>query len=418
MAGDSFDIVVVGAGPAGAVAAYAAARRGLNVALVDRRTFPRDKACGDGIGPGAVQVLRRLGLGAIFEGHPAVTELTVFAPDGGRLDSVIPPIDGRPMYGHIITRYDFDDYLVRAAISAGATDLTGVRYLGMTSEPDLRRVELRGSDGTVFDSTVFDSTVSDVGARLVIGADGAYSAVRKTLTGDKTRRSRHQSIALRAYASSDDFLPGGRIGQRLVLDYSSDLLPGYGWLFPLGDGRVNLGVGMPVNELKRRDDELKSVLAAFVERTRSRGIDLGELHDQRAHHLPHVGGMPRLTYPRAALLGDAASMINPVSGEGIAYAVTAAADFIDALPGDLSDGERLNTALARFERDFRRRYRAHFLSCRLYLEMMRHQRPATSILRALQRDPRVLHAGVNLLFGFGSIHPRTVLRILASSRQG
>jgi geranylgeranyl reductase family protein len=408
MARDSFDIVVVGAGPAGAVAAYAATRRGLSVALVDRRTFPRDKACGDGIGPGAVQVLRRLGLGSVFERHPAVTELTVFAPDGGRLDSVIPPIDGRPMCGHIITRYDFDNYLVRAAVSAGAADLTGVRYLGMTREPELRRVELRGSDGTTF----------DVDARLVIGADGAYSAVRRTLTGDKARRSRHQSIALRAYASSDNFLPGGRIGQRLVLDYSSDLLPGYGWLFPLDDGRVNVGVGMLVDELKRRDDDLKSVLAAFVERARARGIDLGELHDQRAHHLPHVGGMPRLTYPRAALLGDAASMINPVSGEGIAYAVTAAADFVDALPGDLGDSGRLNAALTRFERDFRRRYRAHFLSCRLYLEMMRHQRPATSILRALQHDPRVLHAGVNLLFGFGSIHPRTVLRILTSSRRG
>lgn len=407
MARDSFDIVVVGAGPAGAIAAYAAARRGLSVGLVDRRTFPRDKACGDGIGPGAMRVLRRLGLGSVVDGHPAIEQLTVFAPDGGRLDSTIPPIDGQPMFGHIVTRYEFDNALVRAAVSAGAVDLTGVRYQGMTSEPELRRVSLRGPDGTVF----------SVAARLVIGADGAYSAVRRTLADDKARRSRHQSIALRAYASSDDFLPGGRIGQRLVLDYGGDLLPGYGWLFPLSDGRVNIGVGALTNSLRLRDDGLKSMLASFVERTEAHGIRLGELHDQRAHHLPHVGGMPRLTYPRAALLGDAASMINPVSGEGIAYAVTAAADFIDALPGDLGDTGVLNAALARFERDFRRRYRAHFLSCRLYLEMMRHRKPATSILRALERDPRVLHAGVNLLFGFGSIRPQTVLRILASSRR-
>jgi len=397
-----FDLVVIGAGPAGSVAAYAAARRGFGVALVDRRTFPRDKACGDGIGPGAVRVLRELGVGAVFDQHPAVEHLTVFDPDGRRLDSAIPDIDGRPMYGHVITRYDFDDELFRAALDAGATNLTGMRYFDMTAARDSRQVALRASDGS---ETTLD-------ARLVAGADGAYSAVRKTLTHNARRDTRHLSVALRAYASSEDFLPGGSIGPRLILDYSSELLPGYGWVFPLDDGRVNIGVGALVSALKARDDDLKTMLGAFADRTRARGIRLGELHDQRAHQLPHVGGMPKLTYPRAALLGDAASMINPVSGEGIAYAVTAAAEFIEALPKRLDDTVAVNAALSRFERDFRRRYRAHFLSCRLYLELMRHQRTATSILRAIERDPRVLHAGVNLLFGFGSIGPQTVLRLL------
>lgn len=401
-----FDIVVIGAGPAGSVAAYAAARRGFEVALVDRRTFPRDKPCGDGIGPGAVRVLRELGMGAVFEEHPAVEHLTVYDPDGRRLDSEIPDIDGRPMYGHVITRYDFDHELFRAACEAGVTDLTGMRYLSMTAAPDLRQVTLRVSDGT-------ETTVD---ARLVIGADGAYSAVRKTLCGKARRDTRHLSVALRAYASSGDFLPGGSVGPRLMLDYSRELLPGYGWVFPLDDGRVNIGVGALVSALKARDDDLKTMLGAFADRTRARGIHLGELHEQRAHQLPHVGGMPKLTYPRAALLGDAASMINPVSGEGIAYAVTAAAEFVETLPSKLGDAATLNAALSRFERDFRRRYRAHFLSCRLYLELMRHERTATSILRAIERDPRVLHAGVNLLFGFGSIGPQTVLRLLKPTR--
>jgi len=400
---DVFDVVVVGAGPAGAVAAYAASRRGLSVALVDRRTFPRDKACGDGIGPAAVWTLRGLGLGSLFEQHPAIGELTVFGPDGERLDSTIPDVGGRPMSGHVITRHDFDNELYRAAIAAGAADLTGVRYTGMTSTPELRRVELRASDDT--------SAV--VSARLVIGADGAYSSVRRTLADDLHRSAQYSSFALRAYATSEDFLPGGRIGPRLLLDYNGELLPGYGWVFPLGDGRVNIGVGMPVAMLKRRQRDLRTALAQFAERLRHRGIRIGELGKPQAHQLPHVGGMPRLTYPRAALLGDAASMVNPVSGEGIAYAVTAAAEFVEALPDSLADTARLNAALAGFERDFRRRYRAHFRSCRVYLELMRHQRPAASILRALQRDPRVLHAGVDLLFGFGTIHASTVLRILA-----
>ena len=99
-----FDVAVVGAGPAGSFAALCAARRGFSVALIDRSTFPRDKTCGDGIGPGAVRVLHDAGLEEVFDGFQPVQTVTVFGPDGSRSDSAIPDIDGEPASGFIIPR--------------------------------------------------------------------------------------------------------------------------------------------------------------------------------------------------------------------------------------------------------------------------------------------------------------------------
>lgn len=404
MAQDSFDIAVIGAGPAGSVTAYAAARRGLRVALVDRAVFPRDKTCGDGIGPGAVEVVYRLGLDAVFEGCTPIKAVTIFGPRGERLESAISRGDGHAAYGHVISRLELDDRLVREALAAGAEDFTGMRYMSMVATPDAREVELRAADGTL-------RTIS---ASLVVGADGAYSPVRKALTAgaDDGGAKKNLSFAMRAYAESEDFRPGGAFGPRLLFEFSRDLLPNYGWLFPLDDGRVNLGVGGPLEVLQSRGLDLKVLIAMFADKLRDRGIHLGDLHDQRAHHLPHIGGLPKLTYPRAVLLGDAASMINPVSGEGIAYAVTAAEQFVNALPSTLGDRAQLAAALAGFESDFRRRYRAHFVSSRISLRLLRSERWASMLLKAAERDPHMLQDGVELLFGFGRIRASTVGRIL------
>ncbi|HWG28353.1 NAD(P)/FAD-dependent oxidoreductase, partial [Actinospica sp.] len=133
--GADVDIAVVGAGPAGALAAFMAARRGLRVALIDRSTFPRDKTCGDGIGPNAVRVLRDFGLDSVLEGRPRIASVTVLGPAGRLSENPVPEIPGKLTDVFVVPRLEFDEHLFRAALAAGAEDFTGMRYLGM-SESD------------------------------------------------------------------------------------------------------------------------------------------------------------------------------------------------------------------------------------------------------------------------------------------
>lgn len=400
MADGLYDLAVVGAGPAGSTTAIMAARRGLKVALIDRQSFPRDKTCGDGIGPTAVRALNSIGLSDIFDGCLPVRDVTIFGPAGEHLASTIPPIDGEAAYGYVIPRVEFDRRLHCRALAEGADDFQGHRFTGMRLLSEARELDLRTAEGTEL----------TIRARLVVGADGAYSAVRKILDPPKQTKE-HTLLAIRAYAKSPDFLPGTEMGPRLLFEFSRDLLPSYGWIFPADDGRVNIGVGGPIPVLRKRGIELKKQINTFADQMRAKGIQIGELHDVRSHQLPHIAGLARLSHPRAVLLGDAASMINPVSGEGIAYAVAAAIQLGQSLPKNLEDAAAMQTALESFERAFRRHHRAHFASIRISSTMLHSKTWAGILLNAAQRDPRLLEDGVNLLFGFGRIHAGTIARI-------
>lgn len=404
MADEVFDIAVVGAGPAGSFAALCAGRRGFSVALIDRACFPRDKTCGDGIGPGAVRALRSAGLEEVFDGFESVQTVAVLGPDGSRSDSPIPDIDGEPANGFIVPRLEFDYRLFQAAIKAGAHDFTGMRFKTMSAPVPRRHLELRDAGGEKH----------TIAAHLVVGADGAYSAVRRLLVpGKDPSWVRHTGLAMRAYAASDDLWPDGADGPSLMLDFGRDLLPSYGWIFPIGGNQVNIGVGGPLDVLQHRGASLDAMLEAYAARMRAAGMSLGELRSRRGHQLPHVAGLPRLAHPAAVLIGDAASMINPVSGEGIAYGVTAAAELIAALPKDLS-GPALQPSLDRFESEFRAKYRAHFWSSRAVLRMLRNPVSARALVRSMQRDPAVLSDAIGMLFGFGAFRPVTAMRVLRS----
>ncbi|MBR7826333.1 geranylgeranyl reductase family protein [Actinospica sp. MGRD01-02] len=396
-----FDVAVVGAGPAGAIAACVAARRGLRVALIDRNTFPRDKTCGDGIGPGAVRVLRELGIDSVLEGRPRIASITMFGTEGERSESPVPDIRGTSTDVFVVPRLDFDEHLFRAALASGAADMTGTRYVGMSGYDDrARTIELRDASGAR----------KSLRAHLVIGADGVYSTVRKDLVGKDGMDPEYSGIAMRAYVECPDF-EGGAAGASMLFEFDRDLLPSYGWVFPVGDGTVNIGVGLPISQLRERGADLRRLLAEFADRLRERGLEIGEIRDERAHQLRALMEMPPLTFERAALIGDAASMINPVSGEGIAYAMTAAQRLVKALPADLSDGRALAAALTGFERRFRSGHRMHLLSCRLTMVMLRRSATAAVVVRALQTDPRVLGGVFSMLFGDGRLNATTALRI-------
>jgi len=309
-----FDVLVVGAGPSGSVVATVLARGGARVALLDKAAFPRDKACGDLIGPRGVQVLADLGLTVTDVGHGS--DLLAVGPSGRR--SRLPAFPGRgyPGHGIVVPRVSFDHALREAALAAGAVGVRG-RITAVDQDPDgTVRAVLAGGQRLAGD--------------VIIGADGALSPVAR-LAGMLDPGAALWGFAVRAYVPGEVPLP------LLVLLESAPwrIYPGYGWLFPGADGQANVGIGIGMGGT-RHSAPLRGDLDRFTTLLRSRGdlrrgADIG----------PVVGGWLRMggtgTPPAAGnvlLVGDAAGLINPLQGEGIAPAMISARLAAEAVLAD------------------------------------------------------------------------------------
>jgi geranylgeranyl reductase family protein len=366
-----FDAVVVGAGPAGSIAALVLARGGARVALADKAAFPRDKACGDLIGPRGVQVLDDLGLTVPDAGHGS--DLLAVGPSGRR--SRLPAFTGRSYPGHgiVVPRVAFDHALREAALDAGAV---GVRARVSAVERD--------PDGTV--RAVLASDGQRLAGDVIIGADGALSTVAR-LAGMLDSESALWGFAVRAYVPGEVPLP------LLVLLESAPwrIYPGYGWLFPGADGQANVGIGIGMGG-SRHSAPLRDDLDRFTALLRSRG-DLRPA----AEPGPVVGGWLRMggtgTPPAAGnvlLAGDAAGLINPLQGEGIAPAMISARLAAEAV---LADPCRAGPAYTRA----------------LHQAFGRYLPGASALQRALLRRPWAASAGMRVVTAPG------VRRLVAST---
>jgi geranylgeranyl reductase family protein len=290
-----YDVIVVGAGPAGCAAAAAVAQAGpqLRVLVVDRADFPRDKPCGDGIAHEVDVELCALGfdVSRIFAGTAAISRLALRSPGGVRVH--------RPMRYpvHVVPRRVFDARLVGEVRDRG---------IEVRRHP-VRRVEVVAG-GVRLDSTLH--------ARVLIGADGAESVVRRSLAPPgrgRPGRGRPVALAIRGYAIEPPELAGSQF-----ITMTDRHWPAYAWSFPIGDGRANVGYG----ELLGRQPLSR---ADLLTRMHSLLPGLDRPADLRAHRLPLSSGRPAIPDGPVLLVGDAQSMINPFTGEGIFYAVVSGA---------------------------------------------------------------------------------------------
>jgi geranylgeranyl reductase family protein len=307
------DVLVVGAGPAGAAAAAWSARAGADVVLADAATFPRDKTCGDGLTPRAIAELDRLGLGTWTRSFG--TNRGLRAAGFGQ-ELLLPwPGGSLPDHGSAVPRTQLDARIRDVALADGARPLDHARAV------DAERDSSGRVTGVVF-AVGPDKQPHVVRCDRLVVADGVRSPLGKVL-GREWHRDTAYGVAGRSYVKSgraDDPWISSHLELR---DEDSSLLPGYGWIFPLGTagegGEVNLGVGALATAKRPAALQIRPLMQYYAELRRDEW-ELGpELRMPTSALLPMGGAVSGVAGPNWILVGDAAGCVNPLNGEGIDY---------------------------------------------------------------------------------------------------
>ena len=366
----SYDVLVVGAGPAGSSTAFWLARQGHRVLMVEKQTFPREKTCGDGLTPRAVHELSEMGLDSTLQRYHRFEGLR--ATGHGRVLELHWPSHGTyPSHGYVVRRCDLDHFVAQHAVNAGAELRQATTALAPLQE-----------NGIVVGATLkrADGSLEDVRARFVVVAEGAKTTFGREL-GVAQDRAYPQGMALRGYFRSpkhDDPWIESALDLR---DRNGHSLPGYGWIFPVGNGTINVGVGLLSTFKHYKQINTSHLLAEYVATAPSYWGISADTAVGRATggRLPMGGSVGPKAGPGWLLAGDSAGTVNPFNGEGIDYAYETgrmAAEVID-------HAVRRNdpTILAQYPTMLADEYGRYFKVARLFAQLI--GRPA--LMRELTR---------------------------------
>ncbi|MGH9149661.1 MAG: geranylgeranyl reductase family protein [Acidimicrobiales bacterium] len=360
------DVVVVGGGPAGASCAHWLAEAGRDVLVLEKKRYPREKTCGDGLTPRSVRQLHDMGLAGALTGHHRFDGLRSIA-FGRTLELRWPSHPDLPSFGYVVTRADLDQMVAERAEKAGATvwqQAEAIEPLRQEAAVVGARVRRGGAGGEVVEAR----------GRVVVVADGANSRFGRAL-GTSRDRALPLGMAIRGYFTSPRHDEPWIESHLDVRDRSGKVLPGYGWIFPLGDGRVNVGVGLLSTFRHWKSVNTSHLMDAFV----AHAPASWEISPATSCGPPTGGKLPMAMSvgPRAGVshlvVGDAAGCINPFNGEGIAYAYESgrmAAEVVMAALGAGGGLVGVTEALAEYPRRLEAEYGLYFKVARAFVRVI------------------------------------------------
>jgi geranylgeranyl reductase family protein len=348
---DRHDVLVIGGGPAGSAAGFWLAKAGRDVCVLERKEFPRDKTCGDGLTPRAVHQIREMGLEPAIAAHHHRHDGLRAVAHGITLELPWPEHPVFPNYGYVVRRRDLDRMVAEHAAGAGARVLTSTEAV----RPLVR-------DGLVTGAVVKDKQAGetrDIRARYVIVADGSLSRFGRAL-GASRNKAYPQGIAIRGYFDSPLSQDPWIESCLDVRDRNGNAMPGYGWIFPLGDGTINVGIGLLSTFKGYKDVNTTHLMTEWAATAPERwGIDPDAmLAPPTGGRLPMAGSVNPKVGPNWLLVGDAAGSINPFNGEGIDYAYETARMAADLVDEALASGTGL--PLSRYPSLLDREYGLYF----------------------------------------------------------
>ncbi len=384
-----YDVLIVGAGPSGSNAAisYKELNPSLKVGLIDKAIFPRDKSCGDAIGPGVISALKRFNNEHILEDEPQVVSTTLYGPDNIGIQNYIPEVKNKEdSIVYVIPRIDLDNRILDLAKESDVDVIEGLSFVSFEEQSNKSiLVKFKNEEEEFIFST-----------NLLIGADGANSRIRKQLNLKKNS-DWHKAIAIRAYIDSPNYIEIFK-ERTLMFEINVSAEKGYAWAFPSRGTLLNIGIGVPLSIFKKDKLNINKLLEDFINQLESRGVIIENVRKQKSYMLPFASSRPKLVKNiNVALIGDASSMINPMSGEGIFYGMEAGY-LLAKNTNKLIASEELPTGILKYEKEFSKRFRKHYISCALARLILQSPFMTKRLLKVASNDQETIDFVIELLF--------------------
>lgn len=307
----NFDVIIVGAGPAGSSTATFLAERGYNVLLVDKEKFPRDKICGDGISSSSLKYLSEMGirLDELKKKFQNINYLLLSSPNGKEA-----LIRLKNMEGLIIPRKKFDYILVKNAVKKGVNFIEKFKVTQLLFKKNKGKLRVIGVKG------IKENKIEIFESKVVVAADGTHSTIARILSQyGRRKKDRFSAIAVRGY-----FKKVKELRDCIEIYFEKHILPGYGWIFPVNQEVANIGIAIDFKNFKKKKKPIIKLLYDFIEKNEkiSKRLKNAVLESElKGWKLSYESHPTKKYYLGVVFVGDAASLIDPLSGEGISNAL-------------------------------------------------------------------------------------------------